>query len=60
MGGGLGSAGGSYWDTVVRSARDHIWAVHVRDVAIVPAELGGHAGLVGAGLTAIHAIGSQG
>jgi glucokinase len=60
LGGGLGAAGGAYRDTVERSARDHIWARHVRDVSIVPAELGAHAGVVGAGLTALRAIGSLG
>lgn len=60
LGGGLGSAGGMYRATVERSARDHIWAPHVRDVPIVPAALGPDAGVVGAGLTALRAAGSLG
>ena len=60
LGGGLGSAGGAYRATVERSARDHIWAPHVRDVPIVPAALGPDAGVVGAGLTALRAAGSLG
>jgi glucokinase len=53
IGGGLGSAGGDYFGTVVASARKHIWAEHVVDVPIVSAELGGLAGVVGAGLLAL-------
>lgn len=55
VGGGLGSAGGDHWSTVVASAREHIWAVHVREVPIVQAELGSSAGVVGAGLLALDA-----
>lgn len=52
VGGGFGSALGPAWETLVSAARDHVWATHVRDVPIVPAELGEHAGVVGAGLLA--------
>jgi glucokinase len=52
VGGGLGSAPGVQWSAVVAAAREHIWAVHVRDVPIVRAELGEHAGVIGAGLLA--------
>jgi glucokinase len=55
VGGGLGAGVGDHWSTVVASARGHIWAVHVRDVPIVQAELGEHAGVVGAGLLALDA-----
>jgi glucokinase len=55
VGGGLGSAGGTYWAAVVASVREHIWAVHVREVPIVQAELGSSAGVVGAGLLALDA-----
>jgi glucokinase len=57
IGGGLGTAGGAYWPTVIASARDHIWAEHVVQVPIVPAELGGREGVVGAGLLALDAAG---
>ncbi len=57
VGGGLGSAGGAYWELVVRSARDHIWAQHVRTVPIVRAELGAQAGVVGAGYMALRSLG---
>ena len=53
VGGGLGSAGGAYWEAVVASARDHIWAEHVADVPILAAELAGLASVVGAGLLAL-------
>jgi glucokinase len=56
VGGGLGTAGGDYWPTVIASARDHIWAEHVVHVPIVPAELGGRAGVVGAGLLALDTL----
>ena len=55
VGGGLGSAPGLRWPTVVAAAREHIWAVHVRDVPIVQADLGEHAGVIGAGLLALDA-----
>lgn len=57
IGGGLGTAGGAYWPAVIASARDHIWAQHVVHVPIVPAELGGREGVVGAGLLALDAVG---
>ena len=55
IGGGLGSAGGAYWPAVIAAARDHIWAEHVVQVPIVPAELRGRESVVGAGLLAIEA-----
>jgi glucokinase len=60
IGGGLGSVGGTYRETIERSARAHIWARHVRDLPIVPAKLGADAGVVGAGLVALRAVGSTG
>jgi len=48
MGGGLGMAGGLYWDTFQRSCRDHIFADNSRGLPIVCAKLGIDAGLVGA------------
>ena len=48
VGGGLGLAGGLYWDAFVDSVRRHVWAEATRDLPIVPAELGTDAGLIGA------------
>lgn len=48
IGGGLGTAGGLYWNSMVASAREHIWADEGRDLPIVMAELGPDAGLIGA------------
>ncbi|HSL10989.1 MAG TPA: ROK family protein [Actinomycetota bacterium] len=50
VGGGLGAALADRWPSVVAAAREHIWAVHVRDVPIVQAELGEISGVIGAGL----------
>jgi glucokinase len=51
VGGGLGMAGGLYWDAFVRSCREHIFADNSRDLPIVTAKLGTDAGLVGAAAT---------
>jgi glucokinase len=48
VGGGLGLAGGLYWDELVASTRRHIWAPHTRDLPVLPAALGGDAGITGA------------
>jgi len=48
IGGGLGMAGGLYWDAFVRTCREHIFADNSRDLPIVTAKLGTDAGLVGA------------
>ncbi len=48
MGGGLGMAGGLYWDAFQRSCREHIFADNSRGLLIVCAKLGIDAGLVGA------------
>jgi glucokinase len=52
VGGGLGLAGGLYWDAFVDSVRRHVWAEATRDLPIVRAELGTDAGVIGA---AVHA-----
>ena len=49
VGGGLGQAGGLYWERFVASTRRHIWADTTRDLAILPAALGADAGVIGAG-----------
>lgn len=48
VGGGLGSAGGLYWQHMIASARTHIWADTSRELPIVMAALGPDAGLIGA------------
>jgi glucokinase len=48
IGGGLGLAGGLYWETLVESTRRHIWADATRDLPILPAALASDAGFVGA------------
>ncbi len=48
VGGGLGLSGGHYWQALVESAREHIWAESSRDVPLVSAALGADAGIVGA------------
>jgi glucokinase len=48
VGGGLGTAGGLYWDAFERSCREHIFADNSRELPIVTATLGVDAGLVGA------------
>jgi glucokinase len=48
VGGGLGLAGGLYWNAFERSCREHIFADNSRGLPIVSAKLGTDAGLVGA------------
>ena len=48
VGGGLGMAGGLYWDAFQRSCREHIFADNSRGLPIVSAKVGIDAGLVGA------------
>jgi glucokinase len=48
VGGGLGTAGGLYWNAFERSCREHIFADNSRGLPIVTAKLGVDAGLVGA------------
>jgi glucokinase len=53
VGGGLGIAGGLYWDSFDRSCREHIFADESRGLPIIPAKLGTDAGLVGAAATVL-------
>jgi glucokinase len=48
VGGGLGVAGGLYWERLVRSTRAHVWSEATRELPILQAALGTDAGLVGA------------
>jgi glucokinase len=53
VGGGLGTAGGLYWESLVASTRAHIWAENTRTLPIVTARLGPEAGLIGAAVSAV-------
>jgi glucokinase len=57
VGGGLGTAGGLYWESLLRSARRRVWSDASREVAFLPAGLGPDAGMAGAALTALRAFG---
>jgi glucokinase len=48
VGGGLGLAGGLYWDTFVASTRRHIWSDLNRELPILQAQCGVDAGIIGA------------
>jgi glucokinase len=48
VGGGLGTAGGLYWESFVSTTRCHIWSETNRDLPIVMAALGPEAGVIGA------------
>jgi glucokinase len=50
VGGGLGLAGGAWWDGIVAAARRSIWSDLTRELPIVPARLGLDAGMVGAAM----------
>jgi glucokinase len=50
VGGGLGSARGLYWASLVESTREHIWADASRDLPVIQASLGPDAALAGAAL----------
>lgn len=53
IGGGLGLAGGLYWDAMVEATRAHIYAEDTRRLPILPAALGAEAGVIGAAATAL-------
>ncbi len=53
VGGGLGLAGGLYWDSFIASTRAHIWSDATRELPILPAALGPDAGLIGAAAAVI-------
>jgi glucokinase len=48
VGGGLGLAGGLYWDVFQQACREHIFADNSRGLPIVSAKMGIDAGLIGA------------
>lgn len=53
VGGGLGLAGGLYWDSFLSATRRNIWAEDTRTLPILPAALGADAGVIGAALCAV-------
>jgi glucokinase len=59
VGGGLGLAGGLYWDACIAATRTHIWAEETREVPILHAALGHEAGLIGAAAAAWEQTGAQ-
>jgi glucokinase len=48
IGGGLGLAQGVYWESFVKSAREHIWSPCTRTLPVLRAALGVHSGVIGA------------
>ena len=50
--GGLGLAGGLFWDSLIESTRKRIWAEISQQLPIVHAQLGVDAGVIGAALIA--------
>jgi len=52
VGGGLGLAGGLFWDSFVASTRAHVWSELTRELPIVTAGLGADSGIIGAALAA--------
>lgn len=56
VGGGLGLAGGLYWDAFVAATRAHIYAEDTRKLPIIPAALGVDAGLIGAAASSARQI----
>jgi glucokinase len=57
VGGGLGLAGGQYWDKFIASTRAHVYGDLARNLPIVPAELGVEAGFIGAAVAAFQRYG---
>jgi glucokinase len=53
VGGGLGTAGGRYWEKFVASTREHIWSNASKDVPILKAMLGIDSGFIGAAAMAL-------
>lgn len=48
VGGGLGSAGGPYWQRFVEVTREHIWSEDTHALPIIKSALGNDAGIIGA------------
>lgn len=52
IGGGLGLAGGLFWQTLEVATREHIWSPLHRNLRVLPAQSGVDAGWLGAALAA--------
>lgn len=52
VGGGLGLAGGLYWQAFLASTRAHVWSEATRDLPIITASLGTDSGIIGAAMAA--------
>jgi glucokinase len=59
VGGGLGSAPGSYWRGAVDSARAHTYWEMARETPILQAQLGGRSAAVGAALVGLRTSGAR-
>ncbi|MBO0726795.1 MAG: ROK family protein [Blastocatellia bacterium] len=58
VGGGLGRAGGSYWECFLHSTREHIWAEARRNIPIKHAALARN-GVIGAAVNALTFFGGE-
>lgn len=53
LGGGLGLVEGTYRCSVEAAVREYVWSEHHRSVAVISAQLGPDAGIIGAALAAV-------
>jgi glucokinase len=58
IGGGLGSVEGLYRQSLQAALRDYVWSDLHRDVPLHSARLGNDAGMIGAAIASVAAIGS--
>jgi glucokinase len=58
VGGGLGSANGAFWESLIESTRQHIWNPSAQQLPIDRAHFGPESGIIGAALAAMY--GDQG
>ena len=56
VGGGLGAAGGLYWESFIASTRDHIWSDTNSNLPILQAAHGANAGFIGAAAMILHSL----
>jgi len=60
VGGGLGLAGGQYWESLEAAMREHVWSEFHRDMPLLPATLGVDAGFIGAAIAALENVAPRG
>ncbi|CAN5377007.1 ROK family protein [soil metagenome] len=53
VGGGLGSARGAFWESLLESTRQHIWNPSAHDLPIDRAHFGPESGIIGAAIAAM-------